>query len=102
MDNFNCRQTLILTTIFIHSDASYLLTLESEVAVDSVIVQSDIPIDLIDCERNSAVVTFNDNWSSQILATFRCQANTTRIEIKIRSIEGNYLLYWTIFLKTIN
>lgn len=30
------------------------------------------------------------NSSSQILATFRCQANTTRLEIKISSIEGQF------------
>ncbi|XP_015790248.1 Bardet-Biedl syndrome 7 protein homolog [Tetranychus urticae] len=77
-------------SMILQEDASYLLTLESEVAIDSIVVQSDIPIDLLDCERNSAVVTFNENWSSEVLATFRCQANTTRIEIKIRSIEGQY------------
>ena len=25
-----------------------------------------------------------------LLATYRCQANTTRLEIKIRTIEGQY------------
>jgi Bardet-Biedl syndrome 7 protein len=60
---------------------------------------------LVDSERNSAVVSFNDNQhssffnskihnsyanSNQILATFRCQANTCRLEIKISSIEGQY------------
>ena len=70
-------------------DASYLLTLEVEIAIDAVIIQSDIPLDLIDCERNSAVISFNEKTSSpQVLVTFRCQANTTRLEIKIRSIEG--------------
>lgn len=51
-------------------------------------VQSDIPLDLVDCEKNSAVVSFNDNWPEEILATFRCQANTNRLEIKVQSIEG--------------
>ena len=70
------------------SDASYLLTLEVEIAIDAVIIQSDIQLDLIDCERNSAVISFNDNNSKEVLVTFRCQANTSRLEIKIRSIEG--------------
>lgn len=77
--------------------------------------QSEIQLDLVDCERNGAVISFNDNQhssffnsklksspfqatngtylpnsSSQILATFRCQANTTRLEIKISSIEGQF------------
>jgi Bardet-Biedl syndrome 7 protein len=67
-----------------------MLTLEVEIAIDAVIIQSDIPLDLIDCERNSAVISFNDNSSNQVLVTFRCQANTTRLEIKIRTIEGMY------------
>jgi Bardet-Biedl syndrome 7 protein len=67
-----------------------MLTLEVEIAIDAVIIQSDIPLDLIDCERNSAVISFNDNCSNQVLVTFRCQANTTRLEIKIRTIEGMY------------
>uniref|UniRef100_A0A8C5KVT1 Bardet-Biedl syndrome 7 n=1 Tax=Jaculus jaculus TaxID=51337 RepID=A0A8C5KVT1_JACJA len=56
--------------------------------------QSDVPIDLLDVDKNSAVVSFsscdsesNDNF---LLATYRCQANTTRLELKIRSIEGQY------------
>ena len=75
-------------TFILHDDASYLLSLEVEIAIDCVIIQCDIPLDLIDCERNSAVVSFNDDCSSQVLATFRCQANTTRLEIRIKSIEG--------------
>lgn len=77
-------------------DASYLLTLEVEVAIDVLIIQSDIPLDLIDCEKNSAVVSFNEDSQHQVLATFRCQANTTRLEIKIRSIEGNMTLTLTV------
>ena len=59
-------------------------------AIDAVIVQSDIALDLIDCERNSAVVSFSETFSQEVLATFRCQSNTTRLEIKIRSVEGIY------------
>ncbi|CAG2166581.1 unnamed protein product [Oppiella nova] len=85
-DSFILQEELTTTL-----DASYLLTLEVEIAIDAVIVQSDIPLDLIDCERNSAVISFNDNTSPQVLVTFRCQANTTRLEIKIRSIEVRFI-----------
>ncbi|XP_038625212.1 Bardet-Biedl syndrome 7 protein isoform X1 [Tachyglossus aculeatus] len=75
-------------------DASYSLILEVQTAIDNVLVQSDVPIDLLDVDKNSAVVSFsscdsepNDNF---LLATYRCQANTTRLELKIRSIEGQY------------
>ncbi|XP_054159812.1 Bardet-Biedl syndrome 7 protein-like [Oppia nitens] len=77
-------------SFILQEDASYLLTLEVEIAIDAVIIQSDILLDLIDCERNSAVISFNENIGGQVLVTFRCQANTTRLEIKIRSIEGQY------------
>ncbi|XP_074129907.1 BBSome complex member BBS7 isoform X2 [Sminthopsis crassicaudata] len=75
-------------------DASYSLILEVQTAIDNVMVQSDVPIDLLDVDKNSAVVSFsgsdvevNENF---LLATYRCQANTTRLELKIRSIEGQY------------
>lgn len=37
-------------------------------------------------------LTFNSSQSNDnfLLATYRCQANTTRLELKIRSIEGQY------------
>ncbi|KAF6092448.1 Bardet-Biedl syndrome 7 [Phyllostomus discolor] len=75
-------------------DASYSLLLEVQTAIDNVLIQSDVPIDLLDVDKNSAVVSFsscdsesNDNF---LLATYRCQANTTRLELKVRSIEGQY------------
>ncbi|XP_051895219.1 Bardet-Biedl syndrome 7 protein isoform X2 [Pristis pectinata] len=74
-------------------DASYSLTLEVQTAIDNVLLQSDVPIDLLDVDKNSAVVSFsgcdaeNGNF---LLATYRCQANTTRLELKIRSIEGQH------------
>ena len=94
------------------ADASYLLTLECEAAIDCVLVQSDIPLDLMDCERNSAVVSFNDpqyemttfvgqpdgqqqvqtqsNSSNGMLATFRCQADTRQLQIRVCTIEGHF------------
>ncbi|XP_060707336.1 Bardet-Biedl syndrome 7 protein isoform X2 [Hemiscyllium ocellatum] len=74
-------------------DASYCLTMEVQTAIDNVLLQSDVPIDLLDVDKNSAVVSFsrcdaeNGNF---LLATYRCQANTTRLELKIRSIEGQH------------
>ncbi|GCC18607.1 hypothetical protein chiPu_0020844 [Chiloscyllium punctatum] len=62
-------------------DASYSLTMEVQTAIDNVLLQSDVPIDLLDVDKNSAVVSFsgcdaeNGNF---LLATYRCQANTTR------------------------
>ena len=41
------------------SDASYLLSLELETPIDNVLLQSDCPIDLLDVEKNSAVVSYS-------------------------------------------
>jgi Bardet-Biedl syndrome 7 protein len=41
-------------------DASYVLSLESEVPIDNVLLQCDAPIDLLDSDRNSCVVSYSD------------------------------------------
>ncbi|XP_061541807.1 Bardet-Biedl syndrome 7 protein isoform X2 [Phycodurus eques] len=75
-------------------DASYSLMLEVQTAIDNLLLQSDVPIDLLDVDNNSAVVSFSECDSEPngnfLLATYRCQANTTRLELKVRSIEGQY------------
>uniref|UniRef100_A0AAY4BIP9 Bardet-Biedl syndrome 7 protein homolog n=1 Tax=Denticeps clupeoides TaxID=299321 RepID=A0AAY4BIP9_9TELE len=75
-------------------DASYSLALEVQTAIDNLLLQSDVPIDLLDVDKNSAVVSFSECDSEPngnfLLATYRCQANTTRLELKVRSIEGQY------------
>ncbi|XP_015681430.1 Bardet-Biedl syndrome 7 protein [Protobothrops mucrosquamatus] len=75
-------------------DASYSLVLEVQAAIDIVLLQCDVPIDLKDVDKNSAVVSFTDCESEPngnfLLATYRCQVHTTRIELKILSIEGRY------------
>lgn len=83
-------------------------------------MQSDVPIDLLDVDKNSAVVSFSEcdsevssvnSYSGEkkhkpaaaprgltsltsclqqpngnfLLATYRCQANTTRLELKVTS-----------------
>ncbi|ODM95967.1 Bardet-Biedl syndrome 7 protein [Orchesella cincta] len=72
-------------------DASYLLTLEVESPIDTILIQSDVPVDLLDVEKNAAVVSFSQcdpDSGNYLLVTFRCQANTTRIEVRLRTIEG--------------
>lgn len=41
-------------------DASYLLTIEVESPIDTILIQSDVPVDLLDVEKNSAVVSFSN------------------------------------------
>ncbi|KAL3880310.1 hypothetical protein ACJMK2_032558 [Sinanodonta woodiana] len=86
---FNINDKFVLN----REDASYTLSLELQTPIDNVLLQSDVPIDLLDVEKNSAVVSYsacNPEEGNFLLATYRCQANTTRLELKIRSIEGQY------------
>ncbi|KYQ56997.1 Bardet-Biedl syndrome 7 protein [Trachymyrmex zeteki] len=72
-------------------DASYSLSVELDASIDNILIQSDTPIDLLETENNSAVVSLSacdPRESNFILATYRCQINTNRLEMRLRSIEG--------------
>ncbi|GAB6029517.1 Bardet-Biedl syndrome 7 protein, variant 2 [Chamberlinius hualienensis] len=74
-------------------DSSYYLSVETLTAIDHVLLQSNVPIDLLDIEKNSAVVSFSKcppESGNYMLATYRCQSNTTRLEVKLRTIEGQF------------
>lgn len=75
------------------TDSSYTLTLEAPTPIDNVLLQSDVPVDLLDVEKNSAVVSFSSaepQLGNFLLATYRCQINTNSLELKLRTIEGQY------------
>ncbi|XP_034245174.1 Bardet-Biedl syndrome 7 protein homolog [Thrips palmi] len=83
--NINHKMSLI------REEAAYLLTLEAATAIDNVLVQSDVPVDILDVDRNSAVVSFSDcdaEEGNKALVTFRCQLNTTRLDLRLRTVEG--------------
>ena len=59
-------------------------------------------VDLLDVERNSAVVSYSacrPEDGNFLLATYRCQANTTRLEIKVTTNTPHHI---TINIITIN
>ncbi|VDK82988.1 unnamed protein product [Litomosoides sigmodontis] len=73
--------------------ACYSLFIELIIPIDFILLQSDVTIELPDVEGNAAIISITppDGTSKNaLLATYRCQASTTRIEIKIRSVEGQY------------
>lgn len=41
-------------------DSSYIVTLEVPTPIDNVLLQSDVPVDLLDVEKNSAVVSYSE------------------------------------------
>lgn len=42
------------------NDASYTLALEVPTSIDNVLLQSDVQVDLLDVEKNSAVVSYSE------------------------------------------
>ncbi|XP_055599136.1 Bardet-Biedl syndrome 7 protein-like [Uranotaenia lowii] len=72
-------------------DAIYMLTIELPTPIEHVLLQCDAPINLIDVEKNSAVVSFSecDKMSgNSLLASYRCQSNTNRVDLQFRTVEG--------------
>ena len=59
-------------------DASYTLSIEAEVPIDNVLLQCDVPIDLLDSDKNSCVISYSEcnpnvriNESEPLSACFR-------------------------------
>ncbi|XP_075234502.1 BBSome complex member BBS7-like [Lycorma delicatula] len=74
-------------------DAVYMLSLEVQTAIDNVLLKSNVPLTLLDVEKNSAVVshsTCDPLTDCKLLATYRCQMNTTRLEVRVRTNEGQH------------
>ncbi|XP_046395383.1 Bardet-Biedl syndrome 7 protein homolog isoform X2 [Ischnura elegans] len=72
-------------------NSSYILTLETQVPLDSVLLQSNVPLDLQDVEKNSAVVSYSkcDPASdNHLLASYRCQVNARKLLVEIYTKEG--------------
>lgn len=54
-------------------------------------LQSNAPVQLIDVEKSSAVVSFSQcdpSAGNHLLATYRCQVDVNRLDLKFRTIEG--------------
>uniref|UniRef100_A0A671W8M7 Bardet-Biedl syndrome 7 protein homolog n=1 Tax=Sparus aurata TaxID=8175 RepID=A0A671W8M7_SPAAU len=76
-------------------DASYSLTLEVQTAIDNLLLQVCLLIKLVSVHKYSKclmtlLLCYQQPNGNFLLATYRCQANTTRLELKVRSIEGQY------------
>ncbi|KAF7270542.1 hypothetical protein GWI33_016498 [Rhynchophorus ferrugineus] len=71
--------------------ATYLLTLEAPTAIDNILIHCNSRVELLDVEKNTAVVSYNDPLETKpgtLLATYRCQTNTNRIELKLQTHES--------------
>ncbi len=67
--------------ISFQNDASYLLSLEVQTSIDNVLLRSDVPIDLLDVEKNSAVVSYS-----------QCDPDVKKLVFSFCSIIMKYLL----------
>ncbi|XP_059481988.1 Bardet-Biedl syndrome 7 protein homolog [Neocloeon triangulifer] len=75
----------------IQNEAVYLLSIEVQTPIDNVLIQSNTPLLILDVERNSAVVSHSASdpeSGNHLLVTYRCQVNTTRLEVKVQTTEG--------------
>eukprot|EP01060_Flectonema_neradi_P019649 TRINITY_DN268_c2_g1_i1.p1 TRINITY_DN268_c2_g1~~TRINITY_DN268_c2_g1_i1.p1 ORF type:complete len:730 (+),score=132.00 TRINITY_DN268_c2_g1_i1:112-2301(+) len=71
--------------------AAWFLTLEMDAPIDMVILKSDVDIELLDTDSNPCIVSTSDpEGAGKVLASYRCTESTSRIEIKVRTVEGQH------------
>nr|XP_023018079.1 Bardet-Biedl syndrome 7 protein homolog [Leptinotarsa decemlineata] len=83
------KESFILDT----KNSTYHLTIEVPTAIDNILLQCNTEINLLDEEKNSAIVSYGESDSeadNYLLATYRCQMDTNRLEMKIQTVEGKY------------
>eukprot|EP00049_Salpingoeca_infusionum_P008121 m.131614 g.131614 ORF g.131614 m.131614 type:complete len:737 (-) comp13921_c0_seq1:109-2319(-) len=68
----------------------YFLSLEFPVSIDKVLLEAIVPMDLLDVDSSDLRINITpcDSTPHSLLATCFCPPNTTRVELKLRSIEG--------------
>jgi len=71
--------------------ATYNLSLEIQTPIDFVMLQSDIELEILEVEQNTAIVNRckpNLEDGNVMLATYTCVDSSNRLDLKIRMIEG--------------
>lgn len=74
-------------------EAAYQITVEIPMPIDIVCLQSSVPVDLLDVDSNQAIVSVsppNMENGNTLLATYRCQEEVNRLEMRVRTVEGQY------------
>ncbi|CAD6185854.1 unnamed protein product [Caenorhabditis auriculariae] len=71
----------------------YNLTIELVIPIDFLLIQSKMPIRLVEVEKNASVVceirqSEMNPWP--LLASYRCQANICRLELRVQVEEGEF------------
>jgi len=71
-------------------EACYQLHLELTVPLETVLLQCDVPVELLEADSNVAIVSHTKTEGGGLLATYRCQEVTSRLELRVRTSEGRY------------
>ena len=68
------------------------LHIELSMPLECILLQSDVPVELLDVESTQAVVSKPPppDGQSGLLATYRLQEAVNRIELRVRTVEGRY------------
>ncbi len=73
-------------------EAAYMIQIELPMPIDTIALSSSVHVDLLDQETNSnAVVSRSPPDAANknaLLATYRCQETASRVEMKLRTTEG--------------
>jgi len=71
-------------------EARYELNIELSMPIDTILLQCDVPVELLDADSNAAIVSRTSSGSNGLLATYRCQERVNRLEMCVRTSEGRY------------
>jgi Bardet-Biedl syndrome 7 protein len=69
-------------------EACYKLSLELAMPLEGVLLQSDVPVELVESEATGAIASRSP--VPGMLVAFRCHEATNRIELRMRTSEGRY------------
>eukprot|EP00448_Togula_jolla_P019777 CAMPEP_0170576036 /NCGR_PEP_ID=MMETSP0224-20130122/4179_1 /TAXON_ID=285029 /ORGANISM="Togula jolla, Strain CCCM 725" /LENGTH=756 /DNA_ID=CAMNT_0010898853 /DNA_START=47 /DNA_END=2317 /DNA_ORIENTATION=+ len=70
-------------------EACYILTVESQAALELVALRADVEVDLLDHEGTSAILSRSKgDPANPLLATYRMQEPGTRFQVRLRTVEG--------------
>eukprot|EP00906_Rhabdomonas_costata_P037409 RCo052665 len=73
------------------ASATWILTIELDCPIDVVALQCDVDVELLDVDNSSAIISRTKpekDCPSKLLASYRNTESTNRVEIRIRSVEG--------------
>ncbi|KAF0696298.1 Aste57867_12931 [Aphanomyces stellatus] len=72
---------------------TYDIAVEIPVPIACVCIHSSVPLDLLDTTKNQAILCrspADPANNTHVLATYRCQELTNRLEFRIRTLEGQF------------